>query len=84
MRPISSYGASTGFLPIHIKITNVAHRVQNVICRNTLNLLDRIEGFRKNGRKYKIQILIASATTPPSFLGIDRRIAYIGKKYHSG
>jgi hypothetical protein len=24
------------------------------------------------------------ATTPPSFLGIDRRIAYAHKKYHSG
>lgn len=26
----------------------------------------------------------ASATTPPSLLGIDRRIAYAIKKYHSG
>ena len=25
-----------------------------------------------------------SAITPPNFLGIDRRIAYANKKYHSG
>lgn len=31
-----------------------------------------------------IKIDIISATTPPSFLGIDRRIAYANKKYHSG
>ena len=24
------------------------------------------------------------ASTPPSFLGIERRIAYANKKYHSG
>jgi hypothetical protein len=82
--PTSSYGASTGFLPIHIRMMKVAHNVQKVVCRYTLNLLDFIEGLRKKGRKYRIQILIASATTPPSLLGIERRIAYIGKKYHSG
>ncbi len=27
---------------------------------------------------------IASATTPPSFEGIDRKIAYANRKYHSG
>jgi hypothetical protein len=27
---------------------------------------------------------IASAITPPSLLGIDRRIAYANRKYHSG
>jgi len=27
---------------------------------------------------------IAKATTPPNLLGIDRKIAYAIKKYHSG
>jgi len=27
---------------------------------------------------------IANATTPPNLLGIDRKIAYAIKKYHSG
>jgi hypothetical protein len=26
----------------------------------------------------------AKATTPPNLLGIDRKIAYANKKYHSG
>lgn len=32
----------------------------------------------------KITIDINSAITPPSLFGIDRRIAYANKKYHSG
>jgi len=37
-----------------------------------------------NGIKYKIAIEATSAITPPSLLGIERKIAYIGRKYHSG
>lgn len=37
-----------------------------------------------NGRIARIRIAIASAITPPSFDGIDRRIAYANRKYHSG
>jgi hypothetical protein len=32
----------------------------------------------------KIAIDIARAITPPSLLGIDRKIAYANRKYHSG
>ena len=32
----------------------------------------------------KIAIDITRAITPPSLFGIDRRIAYANKKYHSG
>jgi hypothetical protein len=32
----------------------------------------------------KISRAANSATTPPSLLGIDRRIAYTHRKYHSG
>jgi len=32
----------------------------------------------------KIKILIINAITPPNLLGIDRKIAYANKKYHSG
>jgi hypothetical protein len=31
----------------------------------------------------RIAIDIASAITPPSLLGIDRKIAYANRKYHS-
>jgi len=32
----------------------------------------------------RIRIEKARASTPPSLLGIDRKIAYANKKYHSG
>jgi hypothetical protein len=32
----------------------------------------------------KIAIDITNAITPPNLLGIDRRIAYANRKYHSG
>jgi len=33
---------------------------------------------------YKIKIAASKAITPPSLFGIDRRIAYSHRKYHSG
>lgn len=82
--PIFSNGASTGFLPIHIKIQNLITINQKVVLANKLKLLLRIKGFKVNGKKYKIAIDMIRAKTPPNLLGIDRKIAYIGKKYHSG
>jgi hypothetical protein len=32
----------------------------------------------------RIAIDMTSAITPPSLLGIDRKIAYANRKYHSG
>lgn len=37
-----------------------------------------------SGRIARITIAIARAITPPSFDGIDRRMAYANRKYHSG
>lgn len=37
-----------------------------------------------NEGKYKIKIENNKAKTPPNLLGIDRRMAYANKKYHSG
>ena len=34
--------------------------------------------------RFKIKIDINNAITPPNLLGIDRKIAYANKKYHSG
>lgn len=36
------------------------------------------------GNSIRIRIEKTRANTPPSLLGIDRRIAYANKKYHSG
>lgn len=40
--------------------------------------------FCENGRINKIAIEATKAAAPPSFLGIDRKMAYANKKYHSG
>lgn len=40
--------------------------------------------FCEKGKISKIAIDKTRATTPPSLLGIDRKIAYANKKYHSG
>lgn len=37
-----------------------------------------------NGHMSKIAIDSPKATTPPNLFGIDRKIAYAIKKYHSG
>lgn len=37
-----------------------------------------------SGIIYKIKIDANNASTPPNLLGIDRKIAYANKKYHSG
>ena len=34
--------------------------------------------------KYRIIMEVIRAITPPSLLGIDRKIAYSHRKYHSG
>lgn len=36
------------------------------------------------GMKARIRIESNRARTPPNLLGIDRRIAYANRKYHSG
>lgn len=36
------------------------------------------------GNNMRIKIENTSAKTPPNLLGIERRIAYANKKYHSG
>lgn len=38
----------------------------------------------ENGKIIKIKIDKNNARTPPNLLGIDRKIAYANKKYHSG
>lgn len=36
------------------------------------------------GTSIRIRIEAKSASTPPSLFGIDRRMAYANRKYHSG
>jgi len=40
--------------------------------------------FEDNGKMNRIRSAANSANTPPSLFGIDRKMAYTHKKYHSG
>lgn len=41
-------------------------------------------GVGMEGRIARIRTAASMATTPPSLLGIERRMVYAHKKYHSG
>jgi len=55
--------------------------VQNFVFDDVLNFVDVFFVFIITVR---IMIDIPSATTPPSLDGIERKITYANKKYHSG
>jgi hypothetical protein len=76
------YGSSTGFIPNHVRAKNKITRGQN---KNLILfiLLCCIYLFF-NLRGIKIIIDSSKASTPPNLFGIDRKIAYANKKYHSG
>lgn len=77
-------GCSTGIPPIQVRIITSATSTQNInwaigrkvrpccldVCSRGTTISTRIENSR--------------ARTPPSLLGIERRIAYANRKYHSG
>jgi len=48
-----------------------------------LNLEDRMDFFF-NGRMEMIKMAAINPITPPSLFGMDRKIAYANRKYHSG
>jgi len=74
-------GGSTGLIPIHVRIMNVVAVVHSFVfmCGFSFFVF-----FFMNDIGARIRIDAARATTPPIFDGIDRRIAYANKKYHSG
>lgn len=77
-------GYSTGWPPIHVSVSRLAVNTQNmiwVIGRNVmLCWFDRCVV----GMAIRTRMESTRASTPPSLLGIDRRIAYANRKYHSG
>lgn len=48
------------------------------------NIMLRCLDVCRSGRATRIRIDITKASTPPSLLGIERRMAYANRKYHSG
>jgi hypothetical protein len=78
------YGSSAGRAPIHVKRITVLIMTQKLICDRGLNCIPFNSIFWVNGKIKRMAIEATKATAPPSLLGIDRRIAYANKKYHSG
>jgi len=75
-------GISTGFIPNHVRIKNTEKNHQNdwVI----ILLFGFCVLLVLSGRISKIKIDISKHNTPPSLLGIARKMAYANRKYHSG
>lgn len=59
-------------------------RVQNSSCESGRNVRLRCFDVCSKGTTIRIKIEASRANTPPSLLGMDRRIAYANRKYHSG
>lgn len=77
-------GCSAGWLPTHVRINRLVTKIQNRICDRGRKVIDRCLDVWSRGMRNKIRTEAARARTPPSLLGIDRRIAYANRKYHSG
>lgn len=80
--PIVIYGSSTGLAPIHVRIKAILMKDQNNTFFCVENFLFKEFFFIIGARRMRIEASIAN--TPPSLDGIDRRIAYANRKYHSG
>lgn len=68
-------GYSTGWPPIHVRIRRSATRIQYIVCVIGRKVRVRCFEVWRNGMRAKIRIDRIRASTPPSLLGIDRRMA---------
>ena len=82
--PIATYGSSTTCPPIYVNITKSATNTQNITLLIGLNCLLLIGLCSINGITNNTNNDANNAKTPNNLFGIDRKIAYANKKYHSG
>lgn len=82
--PMAIKGCSTGWPPIHVRVRRSATKSQNKHWLSGRNIIPRCLDVWRAGIMAKIKMDKTRARTPPSLLGIDRRIAYANRKYHSG
>lgn len=68
-------GCSTGWPPIHVRISRLATRIQNSVCEIGRNISPRCFEVCSVGIRARIRMDIIRANTPPSLLGIERKIA---------
>jgi len=81
--PVASYGGSTGLAPIQVRIKSVLTIIHKIIVFLGWSFFVFFFIFLPIGIKNLITDA-SKATTPPNFDGIERKIAYANKKYHSG
>jgi len=79
--PICSNGASTDLAPIQVRIVITLTNLQNFVFIFIINFVDFFFVFIITVR---IKIDITRAMTPPNFDGMERRMTYANRKYHSG
>lgn len=82
--PMIIKGCSTGWLPTQVRISKLATRVQNSNWERGRNVIVRCFDLWRGGIRKRIRTEAARAKTPPSLLGIERKMAYAKRKYHSG
>lgn len=68
-------GCSTGWLPTHVRIRRLVTRVQKRSWESGRKVIVRCLDLWRRGIKSRISTEAASASTPPSLFGIERRMA---------
>lgn len=68
-------GCSTGWPPIHVRMSRFAARIQYRVCVIGRNIRLRCFEVWSSGKAARIKIDRIRATTPPSLLGMERRMA---------
>lgn len=77
-------GSSTGCPPIHVRMKALVIHSQNKILVSGRNAIVRCFAVCISGIIKRMRIDMSKAKTPPSLFGIERRMAYANRKYHSG
>lgn len=62
----------------------LATSVQKRTCEMGRKVIERSLEVWRRGIRNRTKTEAARARTPPSLLGMDRRMAYANRKYHSG
>lgn len=77
-------GCSTGWLPTQVRMSRLATRAQNRTCEIGRKVSERCLDLCRSGARNRTRTEAARASTPPSLFGMERRMAYANRKYHSG
>lgn len=82
--PMMIKGCSTGWLPTHVRMNRFAVRVQNSSWDRGRKVIVRCLDLWSSGHRNSTRTDAARASTPPNLFGMERRMAYANRKYHSG